>query len=58
MMAKATEQSFEVLSHFTDKMWEAFPNASWDTDNDGQVIIYTGLQWNMDGSVTNFEDIP
>lgn len=31
------------MYEFMDKMLEAFPNATVDEDNDGQLIIYTNL---------------
>lgn len=33
------------VSEFVDKMLSVFPEASWDIDNDNQVIVYTNLQY-------------
>ena len=33
------------LFEFVDKMVTAFPGASWDVDNDGQIVVYTDLQY-------------
>lgn len=30
---------------FMALMLSAFPQASWDVDNDGQILVYTNLQF-------------
>lgn len=32
------------ISEFMDKMLSVFPDGQWDIDDDGQVIVYTGIQ--------------
>lgn len=33
-----------TITEFMDKMLAAFPDATVESDNDGQLVIYTGLQ--------------
>lgn len=50
MTIKMTES--EMLS----KILEVFPDASIDTDNYGQLIIYTDSQIDDDGFLVKFEE--
>lgn len=47
---------FNSLHEFVKHMTEAFPNATWGEDNDGQLIIYTGLHFSEDSSIVSLED--
>ena len=44
-----------TFDEFMDKMLTAFPDATVGTDNDGQLVIYTGLRGTAFDEVVPFE---
>lgn len=51
------DQSFDK-SYLMSKVHTIIPNATLETDNDGQIVIYTGLMLNDEGSVVPFAETP
>jgi len=47
-MPKTQKMTFNEFMH---KMLEAFPDATTEEDNDGQIVIYTGLKTSMKDDV-------
>jgi hypothetical protein len=45
------EKSFDWLC---TKVLQIMPNATFDEDNDGQIIIYTGLEEDSTGTIHKF----
>ena len=53
------ELGFESMDNFMIHTLEAFPDASVEQDNYGQLVVYTNLTVNDEGAVVTFEeDIP
>ena len=50
-------QSFDK-SYLTFKVQTIIPGATLETDNDGQIVIYTGLMLDSEGSVVPLAEIP
>lgn len=46
------------IEEFEELLEEAFPNNSFliETDNNGQLVIYSGLQQDDDGELIEYED--
>ena len=44
------------MFEFMKKVREIIPNATWDTDNDGQIIIYTNLCQDENGEPMEITD--
>lgn len=46
---------FKNLDNLMSKILSILPNAQFDEDNDGQIVIYTNLQQGKDGSLLELE---
>ena len=51
------DQSFDQ-SYLASKLQTIIPGATLETDNDGQIVIYTGLMLDSDGSVVPLSETP
>lgn len=45
------------INELAVQMRGVLPNAAFDIDNNGQVIVYTNLRLLDDGGVVEFEDV-
>lgn len=45
----------ETFDSFMQRMLNSFPEATVEQDNEGQLVIYTGLKLTEDDEVTPFE---
>lgn len=45
-----TDQTFDK-NYLTSKVHTIIPSATLEADNDGQILVYTGLMFNDEGSV-------
>ena len=45
-------------SYLASKLQTIIPGATLETDNDGQIVIYTGLKLDSEGSVVSLAETP
>ena len=51
------DHSFDK-SYLASKLQTIIPGAALETDNDAQIVIYTGLMLDLEGSVVPFAETP
>ena len=51
------DQTFDK-SYLASKLQTLIPGAALETDNDGQIVIYTGLMLDDEGSVVSLAETP
>ena len=52
-----SDETFDQ-SYLASKLQTIIPGATLETDNDGQIVIYTGLMLDSDGSVVPLAETP